>query len=82
MAGDYPLGERFFEVLNMIALMESAEGWCDLQWTFTDFADRMAARAVGLENNEAPLRWGQHFVAPCVRRRARHEHRKPGETDA
>jgi len=63
--------------------VESAERWCDLQWTLTDFADRMTTRAVGLKNNESPLRCrGENLVALCIPRHVRQEHRDAGEAEA
>jgi len=69
VAGDDSLRERFFEVFNRIAFVERAERRRDLQWTLTDFADRMAARTIGLKNYQSPLRCrGEHFVALSVRK--------------
>ena len=43
MACDDPLREGFLEVVDRVALVESTEWRCDLQWTLTDFADRVTA---------------------------------------
>src|SRR5215472_13032076 len=50
---DNSLGQRFLQIFDRIMLVQRAKGRRDMQWTVPDFADRVAARAIGTNNDQS-----------------------------
>src|SRR5215469_13606662 len=62
MAGDDSLGQWFFQIFNRIALVQRAKRRRDRQWTVADFTDRMAARAIGMNDDQSALCGRRHHL--------------------
>ena len=56
MTGDNSLGKRLLQILDRIVQMQRAKRRRDFQRTATDTADGVAARAIGLHEDQASLR--------------------------